>query len=248
MIEKRWGMFVCMLALGALALSCAKEMDNQQPGQADTTAHGDSIRATFYKTIAQKLPGIWVRRDSSGIEQGYNLLPDGRLMLVGATSNISGIHWSLTSDTLTLYTHAEPDTTPIPHVYFIKAIDDSALSFAAPGAPNGYNENYHRRTGGVPQRYVTLYRRQFEGIVAPGQIMKHTFDVESLFDGGISLSSDSADVKFYLLRGTTNLTPSPVREYNGRFAPGEYTVRVMYIYQGRRKGANADYNVRIEER
>jgi hypothetical protein len=169
-------------------------------------------------------------------------------MLVGATSNLSGIRWTLASDTLTLYMHTEPDTTPEPHVFFIKAIDDSALAIATPNAPQGFTDNYHRRNSSVPKRYTEFFKQQFRGLIAPGQLFKHTFSVATIFDGGITLSSDSTDVKFYLLRGTTNLTREPVREWNGRFVPGEYTIRVMNIYQGNRKGANADYTIDVEEK
>lgn len=242
--------FLLTVSLGAMLVSCAKEMDNQQPGTPDSLSVADSVRAAFLKSVAEKLPGIWVRHsdDQGGIDEGFNLLPDGRMTIIGATTTLSGIRWSLSQDTLTLWMHNEPDTTAEAHVYFVKAIDDSALAIAAPNAPAGYHDNYRRRTTTVPSRYTNLYTQHFEGLIAPRQIMTHDFTVTDLFDGGVSLASDSSGVKFYLFRNGSNITPNPVREWDGRFVPGKYTVRVMFIYEGRRKAANADYTVDVEEK
>src|SRR5579883_852125 len=72
---------IAIVLLGAFGLaSCAKYMDNSQPGTADSAAMADSAHRALVQAAAQKLPGVWIRRvETEPGEQGFTLQADGKL-------------------------------------------------------------------------------------------------------------------------------------------------------------------------
>ena len=223
-------------------------MDSGQPGQLDSAALADSLHKAMMTSAAAKLPGAWVRRlQTAPGEQGFTMTVDGRLTLIGSYT-LHGDRWQLSGDTLTMFLHSDNDTTPTPHYHKITELTDSIISVIPNGAPVGSVETYHKRNVVIPKKYTEFFKQHFQGKLSPGQLMYHPFEVQTMFDGAITLTSDSGSVKFYLLKDDVNLTPDPVREWHGRFAPGSYRLRVMFIYDKPRKGERAEYEVLVEEK
>ncbi|HYM21346.1 MAG TPA: lipocalin family protein [Candidatus Kapabacteria bacterium] len=245
---KKYPYLASVVLLACLVASCAKYMDNNQPGTLDSAARADSIHHAMMDMLAQKLLGVWIRRVTTGSgEQGFTMNADGRLTLIG-NYTLHGDRWQIAGDTLILFEHSDQDSLPLPNYYRVAELTDSILSVTAFGSAANSQEMYHKRSVVIPKKYTEFFKQHFEGQLSAGQLMYHSFDVQTMFDGGITLTSDSGSVKFYLLKDDVNLTPDPVREWNGRFVPGSYKIRVMYIYQKPRQAERAQYSVIVEEK
>ncbi len=245
--------FVYMKIVFALAsllflASCAKYMDNGQPGMADSALLADSLHSAMVRAAIQKLPGAWVRRvQTEQGDKGYNFIADGRLFLINSYV-LKGDSWKLSNDTINLLMHTDKDTIPAPHLVKIIELTDSILALAPIGAPSGYTETYHKRVVSLPKKFSEFFKKEFTGKLQPKQFVEEQFTIPAMFEGAITLSSDNPELCFYLSKDGTRITEKPVREWAGQFPPGNYGLKIMYLHTAPRNGDIGEYQVLIEEK
>lgn len=230
-----------------LLSSCAKYMDDQ-PSKADSAAVADSLLMLQRGVLTkERLVGIWVHPIATQPgDEGYHLYADGKLKFINMYSMI-GDRWELNGDTLTLYAHTERHTTPVPIVFRIYALSDSALELVPENAAPNYTEKFRRKNFTMPERFATTFHEEFQGRILPKQTFDHTFTVKTYFDGSVKVKAENEYVKFIVIKDGDPISDGAVRDYKGSFPPGKYRVSVQMIQPQNRRTAVQPYTITVQE-
>ena len=218
---------------------CAKNMDNPQPSDSTAIQLGTIINESREKT-KERLSGVWLtKRDKA--EEGFYLVPDGKVVLQNIYT-MKGTDWQFFGgDSLRI--SMQGASAPITKLYAILALDDSTLTLLPVGSTT--QEVYHKK--GARHYEFTAYHQDFHGALQPSQILQHSFEVTTLFEGSIILVSDNKLVTFTLKKDDTEITNAPTRHWEGSFVPGKFVITVRGAALSR-QGVPSEYSVVVEEK
>lgn len=228
-----FGIFLFLLG------GCAKNMDNPQPSDSTVMKFSALVDAQRGKT-KEHLSGVWLTKRGK-IEEGFYLAPDGKVVMQNIYTT-KGTNWEFFGgDSLRI--SMQGASAPVTKVYAILALDDSTLTLLPVGSTE--QEVYHKKAN---RHYeFTAHHQDFHGALQPSQILEHSFEVKTLFDGSITLECDNKGVKFTVKKDGIEITEEPTRQWEGSFVPGTFVIIVRGAALPR-PGTPSNYTVTVDEK